>query len=174
MAKIRLTPESRRRSDAEATPRRTLWLNPRLDDYREGDMRAELLVPCGLAELEGLRDVEPNLVASRIALNEHNPTSNWHSPVVDIDFPVRVVPSSTPGHHHLYLDGIMMKWEKYESLLKALADAGIIEGGYCKNSLRRQMTMVRLPHVKKPPSQQAWLEERDWPDGVEPVRLEVP
>ena len=30
-----------------------------------------------------------------------------HKPVLDIDMPVRVEPSSTPGHFHLYIDRAM-------------------------------------------------------------------
>lgn len=148
--------------------RRTLWLNPKLDDYSEGDqlMTDEVLVPCGMDGLAGLEMVEPNLVGSRVAFTDRNPLTSWHSPVIDVDFPVRVVPSSTPGHFHLYFDGVMMRWEKYEPLLKALAEAGIIETGYYENAVRRKMTMVRLSSVRKPPSERP-EPVRSWPEGVE-------
>lgn len=71
-----------------------------------------------------------------------------HRPVLDIDFPLHTVPSSTPGHFHLYLDK-PMPWAKYKRLINALADAGIIEDGYASVSLDRKYTSVRLPWVKK-------------------------
>ena len=71
-----------------------------------------------------------------------------HRPVLDIDIPARLIPSSTPGHSHLYLD-IDMEWDKYEALLKALADAHVIEEGYVLAALDRRATFVRLPWVTK-------------------------
>lgn len=71
-----------------------------------------------------------------------------HRPVIDVDFPVAVLPSSTPGHHHLYIDKEMDWWE-YRRLLSALADVGIIERGYLQASEARQFTSVRLPWVRK-------------------------
>ena len=71
-----------------------------------------------------------------------------HRPVLDIDFPVAAIPSSTPGHFHLYIDK-PMSWSKYKRLINALADAGIIEDGYAAVSLEREYTSVRLPWVKK-------------------------
>lgn len=73
-----------------------------------------------------------------------------HRPVLDVDFPAALIPSTTPGHFHLYLDK-PMPWGKYKALLKALADAGIIERGYASASIARQYTSVRLPWVRKEP-----------------------
>ena len=71
-----------------------------------------------------------------------------HRPILDIDFPVHVEPSSTPGHFHLYLDK-PMPWGKYVRLLNALADCGIVEHGYVSASKDRRYTAVRLPWVRK-------------------------
>jgi hypothetical protein len=38
----------------------------------------------------------------------------------------------------------------YESLLNALANAGVIERGYASASIERGFSCVRLPWVKKP------------------------
>jgi hypothetical protein len=73
-----------------------------------------------------------------------------HSPVLDIDYQARLLPSATPGHFHLYLDGISLPWWKYQVLLKVLAWAGVIERGYYRHSVGRQMTCVRAAHVPKP------------------------
>lgn len=71
-----------------------------------------------------------------------------HRPVLDVDMPVTVVPSSTPGHCHLYIDR-EMPWSTYARLLDALAEAGIVEGGYVAASHARGHTAVRLPWVRK-------------------------
>lgn len=73
---------------------------------------------------------------------------NMHKPVLDIDMPVKVYPSTTKGHYHLYIDKVMT-WGQYKKLLKALAKAGIIETGYVGASKARGFTAVRLPWVKK-------------------------
>lgn len=78
-----------------------------------------------------------------------HPDEVMHRPVLDIDIPIKVVPSSTPGHSHLFID-IAMSWGDYEKLLWALAAAGIVEEGYVHASVRRGHTSVRLPHVRKP------------------------
>lgn len=72
-----------------------------------------------------------------------------HGPVLDIDIPHELVPSTTPGHSHLYLD-VKVSWRKYKRLLKALAAAGVVEPGYVKASLRRKHTAVRVPWLAKP------------------------
>jgi len=71
-----------------------------------------------------------------------------HAPVLDIDFGAQLIPSSTPGHFHLYFEKAMT-WDKYCGLLKALGDVGILEAGYVKASLRRGYSSVRKPGVYK-------------------------
>ena len=71
-----------------------------------------------------------------------------HAPVLDLDMDAFLVPSSTPGHSHLYIDKAMT-WRKYKRLLRALARAGVIEKGYAKASIRRKHTAVRCPWIKK-------------------------
>jgi hypothetical protein len=133
--------------------KRTEWFNPQLDNYEAGELGDEIMVPC-VPEMPGLENVAPNLVSSRLTYGERY-DSSYHSPVLDIDFPARLVPSTTEGHFHLYLDGITMEWKRYERLLAALAEAGIIEQGYYEASVRRKMTCVRLPHVRKPVENEA-------------------
>lgn len=74
-----------------------------------------------------------------------------HRPVLDIDIPATLVPSSTPGHSHLYLD-VELSWPAYQKLLDALAEVEIIEPGYAKASKARGFSAVRLPWVRKPSS----------------------
>ena len=85
-----------------------------------------------------------NLVSSKCA-------SGKHAPVIDVDIPIYVVPSSQLGHHHLYIDK-EISWNNYVRILKALESAGIIETGYLKASLEREYTAVRPIGVTKPGS----------------------
>lgn len=71
-----------------------------------------------------------------------------HKVVLDLDLPAKLVPSSTEGHFHLYVDH-ELSWERYSKLLDALADAGLIENGYAGASQARGHTAARLPWVKK-------------------------
>lgn len=72
-----------------------------------------------------------------------------HYPVLDLDLPARLLPSSTPGHGHLYIDRLL-RWEQYAVLLDALGEAGILQPGYVSASKKRGHTAVRLPWVSKP------------------------
>lgn len=72
----------------------------------------------------------------------------FHYPVIDLDFPARLEPSTTPGHFHLYLDRAMT-WPQYRKLLRALHQARIIEKGFCALSIKRGASFVRKPGHKK-------------------------
>jgi hypothetical protein len=74
---------------------------------------------------------------------------SMHRPILDIDIPMHIIPSTTEGHGHLYIDK-EVSWSKYRRLLHALAECGIIERGYLNVSIAREHTAVRLPWVKKP------------------------
>jgi hypothetical protein len=76
------------------------------------------------------------------------PQHRRHRPVLDLDLPAQLIPSSTPGHFHLYLD-VELSHSTYMDLLTALAAAGIIERGYADASRERGYTAVRLPWVRK-------------------------
>lgn len=71
-----------------------------------------------------------------------------HAIILDLDIPAYLVPSSTPGHSHLYIDTTTSE-EAYFKLLDALADAGVIESGYATASKNKGGTHLRLPWVKK-------------------------
>lgn len=92
-----------------------------------------------------LTDPDVNAFSSEVSDNRH-----W--PVIDIDYPAALVPSTTPGHFHLYLDRDV-EWSKYRKVLEALADAGLIQDGFMRASVKRRKTYVRLPWVKKKPGE---------------------
>lgn len=71
-----------------------------------------------------------------------------HRPVLDIDIPIAVVPSTTEGHYHLYIDK-QMSWAEYERLLDVLVEVGIVEPGFAAASISRGYSAVRLPWVQK-------------------------
>jgi len=72
-----------------------------------------------------------------------------HMPVLDIDrIPVRLLESSTPGNYHLYIDK-EMEWPVYVTLLRALAEAGVVEKGWVEASIKQGSTFVRKPGVPK-------------------------
>lgn len=71
-----------------------------------------------------------------------------HKPVLDLDMDVMVVPSSTPGHHHLYIDRAM-SWNEYSLLMNVLAHVGILQPGYARASHHRAESFLRTPWTRK-------------------------
>lgn len=86
---------------------------------------------------------EAHVITSRTAED-----SNKHKVVIDLDLSAVLVPSSTKGHFHLFIDK-ELGWEQYAKLLGALQDAGLLEEGYVNAALSRGFTAVRLPWIKK-------------------------
>jgi hypothetical protein len=97
-----------------------------------------------------IRTVTSNLDEATVvtSLVEQKLGQGVHKPILDVDIPVKVIPSTTEGHNHLYIDKELTS-EQYFKLLDALADAGIIERGYANVSKSRGYTAVRMPWVKK-------------------------
>lgn len=120
--------------------KRTLWHAENLDPTSSQPF--EVVVAQTPAERTQVdTEDEANIVSS---LTE----DGTHAPVLDLDIPHRYVPSSTPGHGHLYLD-VELDWNTYVALLAQLHACGVIGSGFFYWSLRRQATFVRPPHVKK-------------------------
>lgn len=71
-----------------------------------------------------------------------------HRVVLDIDWQAELVPSTTPGHYHLYINKAMT-WDQYVKLLDVMAEVGLLQQGYVTASKVRKATMVRLPWIKK-------------------------
>lgn len=67
----------------------------------------------------------------------------WHMPAIDIDgIDIRLVPSSTEGNFHLFIDKAVT-WSDYKRLLAAMLDCGIIEEGYYDASVAKGATALR-------------------------------
>lgn len=93
-----------------------------------------------------------SLDEANVITSLHNDDDNGvrHALVLDIDHPSWLIPSTTPGHYHLYVDvpdGIPS--DDYDALLIALANARVIEAGYAGASRARGFTSVRLPWITK-------------------------
>jgi hypothetical protein len=102
---------------------------------------------------EEVRTVVEDLDAAMVLTStmDHTPpyvSEPLHRPVLDIDLPVTLLPSTTPGHHHLLIDH-PLTWSRYLDLLDALAYAGIVERGYVKAARARGHTAVRVPWLRK-------------------------
>jgi hypothetical protein len=94
---------------------------------------------------------EANLVTSLIAGDKGDRGLQRHHVLLDVDLPVKLLPSSTEGHYHLFIElPEPLGTEEYGALLDILSDCGVIEPGYASASAARGYTAVRLPHVKKP------------------------
>lgn len=74
--------------------------------------------------------------------------SDKHKVVLDIDFPAKLVPSSTEGHFHLFIDKEVTEKQLFK-LVKVLADVGVVEEGYYHASRERGYTAVRTPWTRK-------------------------
>jgi hypothetical protein len=101
-----------------------------------------------------VQPIEPadSLATANVITSQVAGAPGMHKVAIDIDLPAVLIPSTTPGHYHLYIDQIM-SWEVYTRLLDALAIAGVIEFGYARASKIRGCTSLRLPWIKKDPSE---------------------
>ncbi len=117
-----------------------------------GNLTAHIELGTGQsADASGKEPIEitEDLGKANVILSKMDDESGQHRPVLDFDFPARLLPSSTEGHFHLLIDK-PMSWEVYSALLVAMKDAGLLEEGYVNAALRRGYTAVRLPWIKKP------------------------
>lgn len=96
----------------------------------------------------------PNLVTSLVdpigvpsELVEQLDEGDQHLPVIDLDFPCRLVSSQTPGHFHLFLDGVLLSTAQHRLLLQVLAQVGICQQAWVNGSYRTPhgAVAVRLP-----------------------------
>lgn len=78
---------------------------------------------------------DANLVSSLCA-------DDLHMPAIDLDIPVRLKPSSTEGHFHLFIDK-KITWEHYTEILRTMYEAGLVEKGFYELSVARGATFLR-------------------------------
>lgn len=90
----------------------------------------------------------PELHGANAVSSEIQGKPGYHKLAIDLDVPAVLIPSSTPGHSHLYIDK-EMSWRQYNRVLRALNEAGILEPGYVKVSRDRKATFLRVPWERK-------------------------
>lgn len=99
-------------------------------------------------EAQDGRFATTNLDEAQVITSMVAGVSGKHKLIIDLDLSAQLIPSSTPGHFHLYVDHVI-EHDAWVTLIDALADAGLIEDGYRGASLARGFTDVRLPWIKK-------------------------
>lgn len=87
----------------------------------------------------------------------------YHRPVIDIDFESALIPSSTPGHYHLYIDKLIPS-QDYFDLLDALAKVEIVQPAVAKYARERGYSAVRLPWISKDSGRDNAYDPTEW-DG---------
>ncbi|MFA5798925.1 MAG: hypothetical protein WC892_05100 [Patescibacteria group bacterium] len=109
-----------------------------------------LRVSCPPVERGQIVRLRKNLQACGLVGKQSIVAAVVGTPEVTIIFcvPIRLVKSSTPGHHHLYIER-EISWAQYRWLLLALRDAGIIGKDFCKMSVRSRASFLRQPGIKK-------------------------
>lgn len=99
--------------------------------------RKKILVPLG----------EANIVGSEL-ISREDPEYSIHKPVLDIDMPLWVKESTTPGHFHLIIDK-EMTWRDYRKLLITMQEVGILEKGFVDAAISRKASWIRTPWTQK-------------------------
>lgn len=100
-----------------------------------------------------------NLVTSRVA-------GDTHIPLIDVDMDAALLPSSTPGHHHLYINK-PMSYENYMKLLRVMAEVGIVQNGVLKAAEQQGYTSLRMPHIKKHDEQLSLFKSKEGSGALE-------
>jgi hypothetical protein len=128
--------------DEYYTPRRMAWaeLDSLQNEY--GTNACHLDIPVNKT---------PNLITSLIEGEDIHPSSSVmnHAPVIDIDVPCELVPSSQLGHYHLYIHK-PMTWSQFHGILLALSTAEVVEPGYFQACTQRMYSSVRPVGTFKP------------------------
>jgi hypothetical protein len=83
-----------------------------------------------------------NLISSQVT------GTTRHRPILDLDFPAALIPSSTEGHFHLYLDKELTH-DQMDRLVTTLWELGIIADGNLNQWQRSKRLFLRLPWVRK-------------------------
>ncbi len=134
---------------------RGLHYKEKLDDYetfgsiqRRPEQVAWINEPEKLVQA-ALAGKSANLIGSLIAEKCRRPFGRlYHAPTLDFDFPCRLVPSSTPGHFHFYIDKAITE-ERYFELLETLHRVGLLQLGVLKSAKAHGQTYLRWNTTKQ-------------------------
>lgn len=95
-----------------------------------------------------------NLISSKVK------GTTRHKPIFDLDFEAALLPSSTEGHYHLYLDKELTN-DQMERLVRVLHEIGILAQGNLNQWTRNKAQFLRVPWVRKTKESKS-----DTPKGV--------
>lgn len=93
----------------------------------------------------------PNVVSSEISRGPaytNAEDDSVHLVLIDLDFESALIPSTTPGRYHLYVDKKMSK-EKYSDFVKMLKEFGVVAQGNLNQIEKTGRTYLRMPWVRK-------------------------
>jgi hypothetical protein len=145
-----------RQLESEFIVRRRLAYNPGVDEPADNhvpgaDEAAHYDEPVAtILQTDASDEGHPwNLISSLIEGAGSNGNTLNHAPVIDIDVPCELVPSSQIGHYHLYIHK-EISWLQYRDILRALAVCGIVERGFYSASVNRGYSSVRPIGRTKP------------------------
>lgn len=96
---------------------------------------------------EHFEDDLPGPLVGNLILSKDRDTKQ-HLPIIDLDYSHRYIPSSTPGHGHLYLNRPISRWRWY-ALMIGLRIGRVIEPGNFWWSLRRGENCTRSEPLMK-------------------------
>ena len=112
-----------------------LYSLPNIDDFNESSSAVGVHIKVDDA-------TKANLVSSKIG------GKRKHKVILDLDYEASLIPSSTEGHFHLYLDKELNE-EQMEKLVDVLEEVGIIATGNANQWRRSRAMFLRLPWIKK-------------------------
>lgn len=88
---------------------------------------------------------QANAYSSISTWTQHTGSKADHAVLLDLDSSrVALIPSSTPGHYHLVIDG-RVSWTDYLELLRLLVRMGIVEQGFADLTEARGQAFLRMP-----------------------------
>jgi hypothetical protein len=120
-----------------------------MDNWEDDREPADILDGANVVTSKRIPPKAPHWYGEKQAAEYAAGVKSNHAILLDIDVPAWLVPSSTEGHSHLYVD-VHCREEDYFAFLDAAAKVGLIQYGYASASKKKGATFLRLPWVKKP------------------------
>lgn len=123
----------------QVTPEERTWW--RVDTFRGPDE------PLLLALIKYRKSARYRTLSTRANLVSSLSDDGKQYPIIDLDIPHHIRPSSREGHSHLYLDVPVSK-PRWVALMWGLYMAGVIDKGFFWWSLRRGQNFARINSTK--------------------------
>lgn len=122
-----------------------VWKKKNFRTFQESADAGHDLAPDGPCTEEWSKTT---LILSQLREQPHEADDGIHWPVLDLDMPCHLIPSTHEGHFHLVIEH-PMEWDDYVRLLRALVTAGLLEPWFVNKSIERGYTAIRRPGVLK-------------------------